>query len=388
VLVAQSGGATTVINASLAGIIDEARASGAVDRVLGARFGAAGLLDDALIDLTGLADERIARLRRTPSAALGTSRHRPSDDDLDHILELFRRRGIGIFLSIGGNDTADSAARLHTRARLAGVPLRVVVVPKTIDNDLAHTDHCPGYGSAARFVALAVRDAAADTAAMATTYPVKIVEVMGRNAGWLVAAGALLFPAHRPRPILCLPERPVGGIDQLTQLVQERLRADGYAVLVVPETMRWQDGTPAGGTTPVWVDPFGHAYHASPADALTRELSVRLGLRARFDKPGTIARAAMHAVSEVDLAEAEQAGREALRRALAGESGVMVTMIRVSDEPYQVRFSAVPAGDVAGVERLLPDEFISAGGHDCTTAFRRYALPLIGPAPDDYEVLV
>lgn len=378
-----------MINATLAGVIREAQASGAFGSILGARRAVEGILSDDYIGLTDLPTERLDRLSRTPSAALGTSRHRPTDTEVQQVLDAFRRRDVTVFVSIGGNDTADTASRLTAGAESRGQELRVVMAPKTIDNDLPETDHCPGYGSIARFVALAVRDAAFDTRAMAHIYPVKIVEVMGRNAGWLTAAGSLaLAPdARLPRPILCLPERRVAGIDELVSLVRSRIDADGYAVLVAPETMKWADGSAVSGDTPDWIDAFGHRYYPGVGNALARQIGAALDIKARYDKPGTIARMAMHAASDVDLAEAELVGSEAVRRALAGETGVMVAIVRESDDPYRVSYRTVPLDRIANTERLLPDEMIAASGHDVTDAFARYALPLIGPAIALYEVL-
>ncbi len=386
-LVAQSGGPTVVINASLAGIIAEGQQSGRFDAILGSRNGIEGVLDGTLLDLTRLSSDRLARLRVTPSAALGTSRHRPSDDEIAAILDRFDALGITAFLPIGGNDTAETALRLGAAAAERGRGPRIVAVPKTIDNDLPETDHCPGYGSIARYTALAVRDAAFDTRAMRQIYPIKIVEVMGRNAGWLAASASLAFDEPLPRPILCLPERPVTGIDALAATVGAAVERDGYAVLVTPETMRWADGAPVGGTTPEWVDAFGHAYYRGVGSTLARELTSRLGIQARYDKPGTIARMAMASASSVDLAEAEQAGREAVRRAIAGQTGVMVTIHRHSDEPYAACYGVAPLERIASVERRLPDDMIDPSGHGVTARFRSWARPLLGDPFPEYEVL-
>lgn len=387
-LVAQSGGPTVVINASLAGIIAEAQQSGRFDAILGSRNGIEGVLSGTLSDLTRISQDRLDRLRATPSAALGASRHRPTDDEITAILDRFDALGIVAFVPIGGNDTAETALRIGAAATVRGQQLRIIAVPKTIDNDLPETDHCPGYGSIARYTALAVRDAAFDTRAMAHIYPVKIVEVMGRNAGWLTASASLAFDDPLPRPILCLPERPVAGIDELVALVGAAVERDGYAVLVTPETMRWADGTPVGGATPDWVDAFGHAYYRGVGSTLSRELSSQLGVQARYDKPGTIARMAMGSASSVDIDEAGQAGRAAVRRTIAGETGMMVTIDRVCDDPYSACYGAAPLERIASVERRLPDDMIHPSGHDITPRFRSWALPLLGEPLPEYEVLI
>ena len=383
----QSGGPTAVMNASLAGAVRQARDSNRFQRVLGARNGIEGILNESFIELSTLSDEQLRRLRRTPSAALGTSRHRPSDAEIEQILAACERHEVDGLIATGGNDTADTAWRLVKAADARRHPLPVVTIPKTIDNDLAGTDHCPGYGSAARYIALAVRDALFDTRAMAALYPVKVIEVMGRNAGWLTAAGSLAIDAGLPRPLLCLPEHPPESFEALAERVTMRLRADGLAVLVVPETLRWADGVHVAGDVPEWVDRFGHPYFPSAGMALARRLSGALELRARCDKPGTIARMALHAASQVDLAEAEQAGVEAVRLLTAGASGVMVAIERVGNDPYRVRYGSAPVARVANVERRMPPEMLDAAGDDVTAAFRDYATPLVGDPFEPYLVL-
>lgn len=375
------------MNASLAGIVEAARQSGRFHTIIGSRRGVEGILSGDVVDLTSLSPERLQRLRLTPSAALGTSRHRPTDDEIERILDLCCERGVTGCILIGGNDTAESALRIDVAARARGQQLPVVTVPKTIDNDLAGTDHCPGYGSTARFVALAVRDAAFDTRAMAPLYPIKIVEVMGRNAGWLTAAGGLAFDPGLPRPLLCLPERPFADIEQVAAIVRTRIDRDGYCVMVVPETMRWEDGSAVAGDTPDWVDEFGHPYFLGVGNALSRKLSSMLGVRARYDKPGTIARMAMHVASDVDVSEAWDCGVEAVRRVARHESGLMVTILRNGGEPYAARYGATPLVGVANVERHLPDEMIASCGQDTTECFSTYALPLLGSGMMRYEVL-
>ena len=248
-LVGQSGGATAVINASLVGVIEAALASPEVGAIVGMRHGIEGLLQEELIDLRRQSAETLAHLRRTPSAALGTGRHKLTDDDLDRAFALFRQHDIRYFLYIGGNDSADSAHRLHERARATGYDLRVVAIPKTIDNDLPHTDHCPGYGSIARFLALATRDAGRDTEASPQLYPVKIIEVMGRNAGWVAAACALARDDERDAPqLIFLPERRPASFDALLAEIAAAVRDHGYCTAIVPETLRDAGGQPLGGT--------------------------------------------------------------------------------------------------------------------------------------------
>ena len=377
-LLAQSGGATAVINGSLVGAIEAAKRSGRFDEIVGSRNGIDGLLKQSFIDLGRQSDALLSLLRRTPSAALGTSRHKLNDDDAHRALDVLRARQVHAFAYIGGNDSADTAMRLGTLARDAGYPLRVVSIPKTIDNDLHGTDHCPGYGSIARFLALATRDAGLDTEATRELYPIKLIEVMGRHAGWVGAATALgqQLPDEAPQ-LIFFPERPPRDLDHLLGQIQQSYERVGHVVAIVPETLRDVRGEPIAGDGVTWVDPFGHQYVPGPGPGLTRAIESTLGLRARFDKPGTIARMYVDSLSETDLAEAVLAGETAVELMLQGISGVMVTLERVSDEPYQVRAGSIALEQVANRERLLPDEFIGPDGRSVTDAFRRYALPLI-----------
>ena len=385
-LVGQSGGATAVINASLVGVAEEALGSPAVRSVIGMRHGIEGLLREDLIDLRSQPAGTFARLRHTPSSALGTCRHKLSADDLDRALAIIRRYEVRYFLYIGGNDSADTAHRLHQRAREVGYDLRVMAIPKTIDNDLPYTDHCPGYGSIARFLALATRDAGRDTEAFPRQYPVKIIEVMGRNAGWVAAACALAQDDERDAPqLIFLPERAPASMDAALAEIAAMQRAHGSCVAIVPETLRDAQGQHLSGGEHSFIDAFGHAYHPGLGPLLAERVKQELGLPSRYDKPGTIARMAMMAASSSDLAEAEEAGREAVRRAVAGESDRMIALVRVgaADAPYQISYDVVPLERIANTERLLPDAFIGDDGRSVTAAFRSYALPLLGtPVPE------
>ncbi len=378
-LVGQSGGATAVINASLWGVIAEALAHDEVGEIIGMRFGVEGLLREDLIDLRRQPTATLERLRTTPAAALGACRHRLRDEEAERALAVCRRYDVRYLLYIGGNDSADTSHTLHTLAAARGLDLRVIAVPKTIDNDLPVTDHCPGYGSIARFVAAATQDSGKDTEAQATIYPVKLIEVMGRNAGWVAAASWLGKRAPDDAPhLVYLPERPVAGVEAVLAEVQAVYERQGQVVMVLPETMKDGQGRPIGGDEPIFVDSFGHRYFASPAEALTRHIRAELGLRARYDKPGTIQRMSMALASPVDLAEAEAVGREGVRLALAGVSDRMVTLVRESDQPYRCGLGAVELSAIANTERHLPDEFIGADGRSLTDAFAHYARPLLG----------
>jgi ATP-dependent phosphofructokinase / diphosphate-dependent phosphofructokinase len=380
-LVGQAGGATAVINSTLAGILDEAR-HGRYSAILGMRRAAEGALREEFVDLSGLSGEDLEALAATPGAALASSRHRVSDDDLDRLLDICRRRDVRTFLYIGGNDSADTTHRLAERARRCGYDLRAIAVPKTIDNDLPETDHCPGYGSIARYVAIAAMDSSQDTRSMPTMYPIKVIEVMGRDAGWVAAAAALAKQSSDDAPqLVYLPERPV-SLDRVVSDLERVYRSLGWVVLVVPETLRDSAGNPfADPALSTERDAFGHPLLRGTADTICRIAQRELGLRARFDKPGSLQRMSMFCASSVDLAEAREVGREAVRCARRDITDVMVTLHRASGEPYASYTGTTALANVANRQRLMPDAFIAPNGTDITEGFRRYALPLLGPNP-------
>lgn len=379
-LVGQSGGATAVINASLAGVVDAARASGEFRRVLGLRNGIEGLFQERFVDLSRQDQALVDRVRRTPSAALGTGRYKMREEDLDRAVIAMRDLGVTAFVYIGGNDSADTAHRLEEHARAIGYDLRVMSVPKTIDNDLPETDHCPGYPSIARFLGNAVRDATYDSIASPQLYPVKFVEVMGRDAGWVTAAGALGFDADEQDlvPLLLLPERAPQSVQDVLAAVEADVKRRGFSVVVLPETMRTATGQHFGGETPEYVDGFGHPYFPSTGAAMTRLVSQELHLRARYDKPGTAARMSIALASEIDLDEAWHLGSAAVERIVAGESGFMTALQRTSNDPYTYEIVTVPLEKIANRVRHLDKAFIGDDGMSVTQAFREYMMPLLG----------
>ncbi|HEU4792401.1 MAG TPA: diphosphate--fructose-6-phosphate 1-phosphotransferase [Nitrolancea sp.] len=388
-LIAQSGGPTAVMNSSLVGAIETARASGRFDVILGARNGVEGILRESFVELGGQPLDVLDRVERTPSAALGTTRLRLSDESAIKAVTILKRYRIRAVALIGGNDSADTAIRLSVAARESGTDLAVVSIPKTIDNDLPGTDHCPGYGSIARFLALATRDSGLDTESMAALYPVKLIEVMGRNAGWVAASSALAQESVEEAPhLIFFPERPPRDLNAFLNEIKAVYDQRGFVVAVIPETLKTADGRPISGGEASWVDAFGHPYFPGPGPVLARAIEEHLRLRARYDKPGTISRMFMAAISEVDLAEARMAGAAAVRLLIEGTTDVMVTLERLADDPYRAITSTVPLSRVANRERVLPDEFIGQDGRSVTPAFRRYALPLIGDSPPAYARLV
>ncbi|MGH2448619.1 MAG: 6-phosphofructokinase [Chloroflexota bacterium] len=377
-VVAQSGGATAVINNTVAGIIE---AGGkAFDDVWGARDGAEGLLAEDYVDLGDLVADDVQLLAGTPGAALRSSRRKLTDDELEVVLESFQQHEICALLFIGGNDSADTAHRLALLAARRHCDIAVIGVPKTIDNDLPETDHCPGYGSIARYLAIATMDSAKDTESMPRMYPVKFIEVMGRDAGWVAASSALgRAEAHDAPHLIYLPERPVSPGDLLADVsaVYERL---GHVVAVVSETVRDPSGRPFAEAD-AELDEFGHPLLRGTAASMCRLVQGQLGLRSRWDKPGSLQRMAMLCVSSVDLAEARTVGDAAVELAVSGETDRMVTLVRESDEPYHCSAGSVGLERIANRQRLIPDEFLSQSGRDVSDRFIRYARPLLGPEP-------
>ncbi|HEX2986794.1 MAG TPA: 6-phosphofructokinase [Chloroflexota bacterium] len=377
-LVGQSGGCTAVINASLVGVIEEASRHSDIEGVLGTLHGVEGVLRGELVDLASESEETLRRLRRTPSSALGSCRYKLHEGDLERIVHTLRENDVRYFLYIGGNDSADSSHKIANAAAEIGYDLRVMAVPKTIDNDLPITDHCPGYGSIARFVAQSTQDAGLDTEAMKRYDPVKIIEVMGRDAGWVAAASALGKSSLQDAPhLVYLPERTF-DVQRVLEDVKRVHHEVGYVVVVLSETVRDAKGQVVGSEKPYFVDPFGHGYYESPAAYLCRVVARELGLRARFDKPGTIQRMSMALASPTDLEEAYLVGSQAVRYALQGRTDQMVILVRVPGTHYRCTTDSVPLEQIANVVKPLPPEFISPEGNFVTPAFMDYALPLIG----------
>jgi 6-phosphofructokinase 1 len=370
--VGQSGGPTQVINASLVGVIEQAVAEGQVTGVYGCVRGIRGVLDDQFVDLASQPKHVLSGLRRTPGAALGTVRYKLRSEDYASVVDVLRARGVRFFCYIGGNDSMDTAHKVHQAACEMGYELRCVGVPKTVDNDLACTDHCPGYGSAARFVALAVRDSGWDTASMGPSSPVKIVEIMGRNAGWLTAAAALgRAEADDPPHLIYVPERPVDD-EAVVRDVARSVREREHCVIALSEGAVAETGTTE-------TDAFGHQMKGGAAEYLAALIADRLSLKVRIDKPNYLQRSFTATMSAVDAEEAHRVGRAAVRLAVSGSSGVMVALERQPGPQYRCETGTAPLDEVANAERLLPAAYLTAAGNDVTAAFVAYAAPLIGP---------
>ena len=384
-LVAQSGGPTAVINASIAGVIQQAGKHEVIEEIYGGLNGILGILNEEIIDLQDETNRAIEGLKFTPAAALGTCRYKidfkkkpeQAAKDMNRLFEVFQAHNIRYFFYAGGNDSQDTAHKIHEEAIKRGWDMRVIGVPKTIDNDLPHTDHCPGYGSVIKYNGASVMEIAIDVSSMATDDgSCCVVEVMGRSAGW-IAAGAVLAkrqPDDAPHIIL-LPEIPLDEAAFL-QRVQETVDKLKYCVVVVGEGLRNQAGKEIAADD-TRVDAFGHAVLSGAAEHLADLVSDKLKLKSRSVKLGYAQRAAGHFASATDVLEASACGEEAVKAAVEGKSGFMVKIVRVQSHPYKWSLGLQPLGDIANVEHLVPRDWISADGFMPNEKFVEYARPLI-----------
>jgi 6-phosphofructokinase 1 len=384
----QSGGPTAVINSSIAGIVQEALRHREIENVYGAINGTEGMLREELIDLRREEPETIQQLRRTPSAALGSCRWKMSPEDIKRTIEVFRVHNVRYALFIGGNDTMQTADAVSKSVKEVGLEVSVMGVPKTVDNDLVRTDHCPGYGSVARWWAIATRDAALDTEAIYHPDTVKVLETMGRDTGWIAASTSLAKENEQDPPhLIYLPEQPLDEEKFLAD-VDEIVRDIGRAVIVAAEGLRNKDRQFLSmRADQLYTDKFGHPQPGGVANYLCNLVASRLNLKARFDKPGTIQRVSMVCASRVDLEEAYLVGKVALREAVGGTTGYMVTLDRMSGPDYECQTGLAKLEEVAGRTRTVPKEFVTKNGNFITNDFVDYAKPLIGAALPRYARL-
>ena len=382
-VVGQSGGPTAVINASLCGVVQEAMRHAEIGGIYGMIHGIEGLLDEELADLRSETAQTIEGLCSTPSAALGSCRKKLTESDYERILRILQAHDVRYFIYIGGNDSADTTHRVWRSASDAGYELRAVGVPKTVDNDLAMTDHSPGYGSVARFNAIATRDAGRDTEALHTFDHVKIMETMGRNAGWITASAAFAKEGPDDAPhLIYLPERPFDHERFLDDVKREYDKGRGVVVAVC-EGLTDAEGTPiVASKHSVATDSFGHKQLGGVGQYLVDLIQDNLKIKGRTDKPGTIQRMCMLAASPVDVAEARMVGETAVRVACEGVTDHMVTLVRECLMPYACGVGLAQLEAVANAEQPVPDHFINAEGNFVTSAYLDYARPLLGgPLP-------
>ena len=379
VLVGQSGGPTSVINASVAGVVTEALNHICIEEIYGALNGVLGILQEDLIDLASESQQTIRGLRHTPGAALGACRFKlKKQQDFDRVIEVFKAHNIRYFFYAGGNDSQDTADKISKLAQQQGYELRVIGIAKTIDNDLPITDHCPGYGSVIKYVCTTVREVSADNAAMGQGDLVQIIEVMGRSAGW-IAAGASLAKRrdhpHDPPHLIYLPEVPF-TVDKFVADVKRVLAREKYCSIVVGEGLVDADGNyiAAGAKT----DAFGHAQLGGAGNYLLGLIDQHLpGTKARLVSLGMAQRAAAHCSSKTDNDEAFLTGQAAVKAAIAGETDKMVTLVRGDADHYTCETGLAPLADIANSVKKLPKEWVNEDGVSMNFQFLRYAQPLI-----------
>jgi ATP-dependent phosphofructokinase / diphosphate-dependent phosphofructokinase len=387
-LVGQSGGPTSAINASLSGVIQEAGRHECIEEIYGAANGILGVLNEDFIDINEQKAKTIEGLKFTPGAALGTCRYKinfakkpeKAAQDMERIFEVFQAHNIRYFFYIGGNDSQDTANKIHEEAIRRGYELRIIGVPKTIDNDLPHTDNCPGYGSAIKYNATTVLEVGIDVASMATDEGLcSIIEVMGRSAGW-IAAGTVLAkrgnPANPPHIIL-LPELPFEE-DKFLAKVKDTVEAHKYCVIVAGEGIKYPNGEEIGADKSR-VDSFGHPVLAGAAEKLKQIIQAKLETKTRTVQLGYAQRAAEHCASLSDSNNSFACGEAAVRAAIAGQSGQMVKLVREVQANGSIRWSTglQPLSEIANVEHLVPRDWISDDGFLPNEKFVEYAKPLI-----------
>lgn len=380
VLVAQSGGPTAVINASLAGVIGEALNHECIEEIYGGLHGIQGVLQEDLVDLAEESQQTIRGLRYTPSSALGTCRYKlRKENDFQRVIQVFQAHNIRYFFYIGGNDSQDSTARISAHAREVGWEMRCIGIPKTVDNDLVLTDHTPGYGSVIKHVATTVREVALDAAAMGQHDTVYILEVMGRNAGWIAAGATLAKRRDHPEDpphLIYLPEvafDPNKFLEDVTNV----LKTQKYCIIVVGEGLVDENGNyislNSGAT-----DSFGHSQLGGAGQYLKSLLDEHVsGVKVRACMPGHSQRCAAINASQTDNDEAYMAGQAAVRAAINGVTDKMVTLVRGDDDRYTCETGLADLQEVANGVKHLPAAWISEDGVSLNFQFVKYALPLI-----------
>jgi len=385
-ILGQSGGPTSVINASLCGLIQEARKQcDCIENVLGMQYGIEGFMENKVIDLGRETPETIELLKTTPSSALGSCRKKLKDDELPNVLEQLKKYNVRYYFLIGGNDTMDTIYRVEKYCREQGYELRGVGVPKTVDNDLFATDHTPGFASAGRFVAMSVKQAGMLARDMRRVDQFVIFQTVGRSAGWLPAAATCAKQNEDDAPhIILLPERPFVR-EQFIAEAKKTFDQFGWVSVVCGEGVCYADGTPisASQTRDKFANvEFGAMGGTSAAVVLHRMLSEEFGWRGEFQICESLQMCAADRAVQQDIDEAWACGQQAVKLAVAGTSGVMVTIVRQSDAPYKCTLGTAPLSEVANGEKPMPDEFICSDRLFVTDKCLDYLRPLIGELPD------
>ena len=379
---AQSGGVTAVINASACGVIEAARANrNKIGKIYAGKNGIIGALREELIDTSKETPRTIAALKHTPSGAFGSCRHKlKSFDDnpaeYERLIEVFKAHNIGYFFYNGGGDSADTCLKVSQLSEKMGYPIQAIHIPKTVDNDLPLTDNCPGFGSVAKYVAVSTKEASLDIASMcASSTKVFILEVMGRHAGWIAAAGGLAADqAGDPPHIILFPEIAFNR-EKFLKKVAQTVKKNGYCVIVASEGTQYKDGTliaDSGNT-----DAFGHKQLGGVAPTLAEMIKSELGLKYHWALADYLQRSARHIASSTDVEQAYAVGKTAVELALAGKNAVMVSIERGKGKRYSWRLGEAPLDKIANVEKMMPRSFISRDGFAITETARDYLAPLI-----------
>jgi 6-phosphofructokinase 1 len=375
-MIVQGGGPTAVLNASLASAIAEGISQTGIGKIFGARFGIKGLVQDDLVDLSRITPNQLSVLRDSPGAALGSSRFKPTGDDLHHLVDHLRQHDIRHIIFMGGNGTMRGAEVVSAFCRSVNLDVQVMGVPKTVDNDIALTDRCPGYASAARYVAQSTRDLGMDIRSL--PQPVTIFETLGRSVGWLAAASSLAKIDETDAPhLVYVPELPFHQKKFLVDLNRVVTR-QGWAVVVVSEGIRNQDGSLVYQMSdPSQLDPLKRPMTGGVGHFLAGVVAENLKIRCRTEKPGLIGRASIAHVSRQDRQDAELVGRAGVRALLAGETDRMVAL-RPLEDAGDLGYDLVPLSATAGIERSIPAEWLTDGPLAVTDAFSQYLRPLVG----------
>jgi ATP-dependent phosphofructokinase / diphosphate-dependent phosphofructokinase len=379
---AQSGGVTSVINLSALGVIDAvAQYPKKINKLYAGHNGILGALKEELLDLSQLTEQDRLALRYNPGGAFGSCRYKLSSleknrREYEQLLRIFKAHNIRYFFYNGGGDSQDTALKVSLISQEYGYPITAIGIPKTVDNDLPFTDHCPGFGSVAKYIATATIEATLDVASMASnSTKVFILEVMGRHSGWIAAASALgqSVPLESPHLIL-FPERPVAR-SHFIQQVQEMVNQYGFCVVVTSEGVKNTEGhflSATGGH-----DAFGHTQLGGAAVILAQWIKEDLSLKYHWAVPDYLQRAARHLASGLDVEQSYALGKAAVEYAVTGHNAIMPIIKRLSDNPYQWTIDSVPLSLVANIEKTVPEHYIRPDGFGITEACRRYLLPLI-----------
>ena len=379
---AQSGGVTAVINASACGVIETARKhKNKIGKVYAGRNGIIGALTEDLIDTSKESKSAIAALRHTPSGAFGSCRFKlksleDNKREYERLIEVFKAHNIGYFFYNGGGDSADTCLKVSQIGDTMGYPITAVHVPKTVDNDLPITDNCPGFGSVAKYIAISTMEASFDVASMcATSTKVFVVEVVGRHAGWIAAAGAMASTPDHEIPIVVLFPEVEFNKDKFLKAVDEKVKKFGYCSVVVSEGVHWPDGKFLAETG--LKDAFGHSQLGGAAPVVANMIQDGLGYKYHWAVADYLQRAARHIASKSDVDQAYATGKAAVEFALKGHNSVMPAIKRTSNKPYRWKIEMAPLSKVANVEKMMPTNFISKDGFGITKKCREYLEPLI-----------